>query len=112
MTDTPDARWPKMGKVNIPDTTPPQQILTLRDEIERISKYLTQNPKRKASASYNRTLSSRTLSIIEQLVGQASLTSLDDQVARITDLVIGIGHKVSYTQLIAQGIRGQRPEVG
>lgn len=93
MTDTPDARWPKIGEVNIQDTTLPEQIHTLRDVIERISKYATENPKRKASASYIRMLSSRYLSIIEQLVGQASLTSLDDRVARITDLVIGIEHK-------------------
>lgn len=50
-------------------------------------------------------LSSRSLS-----VGKASLTSLDDRVARITDLVIGIEQKVSHTQVIAQGIRDQRPD--
>ena len=78
MTNPLDARWPKMNEVNIHGTTLPQQILNLSDEIERISRFATENPKRKASAPYIQPLTSRTLSIIERLVGQASLTSLDD----------------------------------
>lgn len=74
--------------------------------IERISKFVTRNLTRKASARYIQALSSQTLSIIEQLVRQASLTSFDD---KVTDLVIGIEHKVSHTQVFAQGIRDQRP---
>lgn len=60
------------------DSRDSQQILNLQNETERVSKFATENPKRKASTLYIRVLTSPTLSIIEQLVGRAFLTFLDD----------------------------------